>query len=247
MVTRRSIAFAVAALAQQLGAEVLLSSFGRVRRLTERAALGLPRSTEVIELDVTKPADFTRMREQLERRWGRVDGVVHAIAYAPPDAIGGGFLTTPAESAELTFRTSAYSLKALAASLAPLMPPGAAIVGMDFDASCAWPGYDWMGVAKAALESVARYLAVELGRDGVRVNLVSAGPLKTPAAGGLPDFERLADAWGEHAPLGWDTRTPEIVAGTVCFLLSELAGGVTGEIIHVDGGLHATAGLIPLR
>jgi enoyl ACP reductase len=240
--TRSSIAFAVADLAQQLGAEVVLTSFGRMRRLTERAAHGLPRLPEIVELDVTEQSDFTRLHAELELLWGRVDGVVHAIAFAPPDAIGGDFLATPPESAELTFRTSAYSLQALAAALAPLMPAGGSIVGLDFDATRAWPGYNWMGVAKAALESVSRYLALELGGRGIRVNLVSAGPLKTTAARGLPSFEHLAEAWAKYAPLGWDTRTPEVVAGSVCFLLSDLARGVTGEILHVDGGLHAISG-----
>jgi meromycolic acid enoyl-[acyl-carrier-protein] reductase len=240
--TRASIAFAVADLAQQLGAEVVLTSFGRIRRLTERAAHGLSRMPDIVELDVTQQSDFTRLHAELELRWGRVDGAVHAIAFAPPDAIGGDFLATPAESAELAFRTSAYSLQALAACLAPLMPAGASIVGLDFDAARAWPGYNWMGVAKAALESVSRYLALELGARGIRVNLVSAGPLKTIAAGGLPAFEQLADMWAKYAPLGWDPRTPEVVAGSVCFLLSDLARGVTGEILHVDGGLHAVSG-----
>jgi enoyl ACP reductase len=237
--TRASIAFAVAQLAQRCGAEIALTSFGRVRRITERAAQLLDGPPDILELDVTRPADFDALRAELATRWGSVDGVLHAIGFAPPDALGHGFLDTPAESAEQAFRTSAYSFQALASCVAPLMPAGGSIVGLDFDASRAWPGYDWMGVAKAALEAVARYVALELGPRGIRANLVAAGPLKTMAASGIPAFDRLAEAWAQHAPLGWDTASSAGVAGSVCFLLSELAQGVTGEILHVDGGLHA--------
>ena len=169
-----------------------------------------------------------------------MDGVLHAIAFAPEDALGGRFLETPPESAVTAFTTSAFSLKALAVALADLYPEeGAAIVGMDFDASVAWPVYDWMGVAKAALEATARYLARDLGPRRVRVNLVSAGPLGTMAARGIPGFSDLAGAWVRQAPLGWDPDDPVPVASTVCFLLSDMARAITGEILHVDGGFHA--------
>jgi enoyl-[acyl-carrier protein] reductase I len=239
-VTRDSIAWHVAKHAQELGAEVVLTSFGRARRLTERAARALPQPPDVLELDVNRPEDFEALRDELQSRWARVDGVLHAIAFAPEDALGGNFLETPAESAVTAFRTSAYSLKALAVALRDLYPPeGASIVGLDFDASVAWPVYDWMGVAKASLEAVSRYLARDLGPAGVRVNLVSAGPLGTLAARGIPGFSDLADAWERQAPLGWDTEDPTPVAGAVVFLLSQLARGITGEILHVDGGFHA--------
>ena len=237
--TRTSIAFEVARGAQLLGAEVVLTSFGRVRLLTERAARRLPEEVDVLELDVNVPEDFTRLRDQLAERWGRVDGALHAIAFAPPDAMGGNFMTAPAESAELAFRTSAYSFKALAAALAPLMDRGGSIVGLDFDASKAWPSYDWMGVSKAALEAVSRYLARDLGPSGIRVNLVSCGPLKTLAARGVPGFDGLVGLWDAAAPLGWDTEAPQAVAGPVCFLLSDLAAAISGEIVHVDGGMNA--------
>jgi enoyl ACP reductase len=169
-----------------------------------------------------------------------VDGVLHAIAFAPEDALGGRFLSTPPESAITAFQTSAFSFKALAVALADLYPEeGASVVGMDFDASVAWPVYDWMGVAKAALEATSRYLARDLGPRRVRVNLVSAGPLGTIAARGIPGFAQLANAWEKQAPLGWDTDDAAPVAGTVCFLLSDLARAITAEIIHVDGGFHA--------
>jgi enoyl ACP reductase len=241
VMTHRSIAFAVAERAQRAGAEVVLTSFGRARRLTERAAGRLAGSPDVLELDVNDPGHLDALRDELAGRWDGLDGALHAIAYAPADALGGGFLETPPESAEAAFRTSAYSLKALAAALAPLMARdgGGSLVALDFDASVAWPAYDWMGVSKAALEAVARYLARDLGPGGVRVNLISAGPIATPAAGGIPGFDRLAAAWPRQAPLGWDSDDPAPVADAACFLLSELSRGITGEIVHVDGGFHA--------
>jgi enoyl ACP reductase len=239
VITKDSIAFHAAEQAQREGAEVLLTSFGRVRRMTERAAQRLPEPCDVLELDVNKAEDLEAVAAELRERWGSVDGVLHAIAFAPQDALGGKFLTAPAESAMEAFRTSAFSLKALGASLAPLMPRGSSIVGMDFDAAVAWPIYDWMGVAKAALESVSRYLARDLGPQGIRVNLVSAGPLGTVAARGIPGFEQLADLWRRQAPLGWDLDDPVPVARSICWLLSEYAQGISGEIVHVDGGFHA--------
>lgn len=242
VLTRGSIAYTVAERAQQEGAEVVLTGFGRTRRMTERAASRLPDPPEVLELDVNSADDLSALASSLDR----LDGVLHAIAFAPEDALGGNFMSAPPESAELAFRTSAYSYKALAEALAPLMgKQGGSFVGMDFDASVAWPVYDWMGVAKAALESVSRYLARDLGPSGIRVNLVSAGPVETPAAGGIPGFDGLASMWGEQAPLGWDIHDPAPVADTVLFLLSDLSRRITGEIVHVDGGFHAMGA--PLR
>jgi enoyl-[acyl-carrier protein] reductase I len=189
---------------------------------------------------VNEPGDLEALPGLVRERWDRVDGVLHSIAFAPRDAMGGHFLTTSTESAVAAFQTSAYSFKALAVAMADLYPPeGAAIVGLDFDAQVAWPVYDWMGVAKAALEATSRYLARDLGPRRVRVNLVSAGPLGTIAARGIPGFAALAGAWERQAPLGWDTEDAGPVAGAVCFLLSDLSRGVTGEILHVDGGFHA--------
>jgi meromycolic acid enoyl-[acyl-carrier-protein] reductase len=239
VITKDSIAFHAAEQAQREGAEVLLTSFGRVRRMTERAARRLPEPVDVLELDVNSTDDLEALSASLGQRWGSVDGALHAIAFAPEDALGGRFMTAPADSAMQAFQTSAFSLKALGATLAPLMPSGSSIVGLDFDASVAWPVYDWMGVAKAALESVARYLARDLGPQGIRVNLVSAGPLGTVAARGIPGFERLAELWRAQAPLGWDTEDPVPVARAICWLLSEYAQAISGEIVHVDGGFHA--------
>jgi meromycolic acid enoyl-[acyl-carrier-protein] reductase len=240
VITKDSIAFHAASLAQQHGASVVLTSFGRVRRLTERAAARLPEPADVLELDVNRDEDLVSVASELSSRWGGVDGVLHAIAFAPEDALGGRFMTTPPESAAQAFQTSAFSFKALAGALAPLMPDsGGSVVGMDFDAAVAWPIYDWMGVAKAALESVSRYLARDLGPQGVRVNLVAAGPLGTVAARGIPGFDGLASLWARQAPLGWDVSDPEPVANAICWLLSDYSRGITGEIVHVDGGFHA--------
>jgi enoyl-[acyl-carrier protein] reductase I len=240
VINRESIAFEVARQAQEAGAEVVLTGFGRAKRMTERAAQRLPQPPDVLELDVNDPAQLEAVAADLAERWGRVDGILHAIAFAPEDALGGRFLETPPESAAIAFQTSAYSLKALAVALADLFPEeGASVVGMDFDGQVAWPVYDWMGVAKAALEAVARYLARDLGPRGVRVNLVSAGPLGTLAARGIPGFGDLATAWQRQAPLGWDVEDPAPVAAAVLFLLSDLSRAITGEILHVDGGFHA--------
>ena len=240
--TRQSIAFAIAREAQAAGAEVILTSFGRMRSMTERAAARLDGPPDVLELDVNEPEDHHRLALELERRWGGIDGIVHAVAFAPGDALGGNFMNAPDESAMMAFRTSALSLKTLTGALRPLLQRaerGGSVVALDFDATVAWPGYDWMGVAKAGLESVARYLARDLGPEGVRVNLVSAGPLRTVAASGVPGFHLLADRWAEQAPLGWDPTDPEPVAAAACFLLSDGARGISGEMLHVDGGFHA--------
>jgi enoyl ACP reductase len=245
VLTRKSIAYAVAREAQLAGAEVVLTGFGRTRRMTERAASRLPEPPDVLELDVNSEEDLAGLATELEGRWGGLDGILHAIAFAPQDAIGGKFLETPSESAVEAFRTSAYSYQALARHLASLMEKGGSVVGLDFDASVAWPAYDWMGVSKAALEAVNRYLARELGPRGIRANLISAGPIASPAAGGIPGFDELSGSWPEAAPLGWDAEDPTPVARAVCFLLSDWSEAISGELIHVDGGAHAVAGVAP--
>jgi enoyl-[acyl-carrier protein] reductase I len=246
VLTRDSIAYTVAQLAQERGAEIVLTSFGRAMGLTEKSARRLPRPVDVLEMDANDPEQVRAVHHEIERRWGALDGFLHAIAFAPQDALGGNFLNTPWESVSVAVQTSAYSLKAIAAELLPLMDGrGAGIVSLDFDAQVAWPLYDWMGVAKAGLEAVTRYLARDLGRHGVRVNCVSAGPLRTMAAKGIPGFDDLADAWGERAPLGWDTSDPTPVARAAVFLLSDWSSGITGEIVHVDGGYHAIGTTLP--
>ena len=237
--TQASIGFAIAREVQLAGGEVVLTSFGRMRSITERSARRLPEPVDVLELDVSRQEDFDALAEELGRRWGSLDGAVHAVAFAPADCIGGRFLDAPVSSAEIALQVSAVSLKSLAAALLPLFNRGSSLVGLDFDARVAWPAYDWMGVAKAALESVNRYLARDLGAAGVRSNLVAAGPLRTMAATAIPGFSELADLWQLRAPLGWDPDDAVPVAKAVALLLSDWSCGVTGEIVHVDGGAHA--------
>ncbi|MDZ4826644.1 MAG: enoyl-ACP reductase FabI [Actinomycetota bacterium] len=232
-----SIAFAVAKRAQEEGAEVVLTSFGRVMSLTERAARRLPTKPDLVELDVSSQADCDALAERVG---GRLDGVLHAIGFAPESCLGGGFLTAPWEDVAVALQVSAYSLKALAVACRPLMGAGGTIVGLDFDNSrVAWPVYDWMGVAKAAFEATARYLARDLGAEGIRVNLVAAGPIRTVAAKSIPGFERFEEVWTERAPLGWNVKDPEPVAMACVALLSDLFPATTGDVIHVDGGFHA--------
>jgi enoyl-[acyl-carrier protein] reductase I len=242
VLTDRSIAYTVAERAQQEGAEVVLTGFGRALRLTQRIARRLPAEPEVLELDVNEPEQLAAVAAALADRWGRVDGVLHAIAHVAPDGLGGRFMTTPAATAEAAFRTSAYSLQALSGALADLLarsPHGGSVVGLDFDAAVAWPSYDWAGVSKAALEAVSRYVARDLGPRGVRCNLVAAGPLRTMAAGAIDGFDELGAIWEQGAPLGWDLDDAAPVADAALFLLSPLSRAVTGEILHADGGVHA--------
>ena len=244
---RRSIAFSIAEEAQKAGAEIVLTSFGRVMNITKMMAKRLPQTPDVLELDATRPEDAVGVAEELQRRWGRLDGWVHAIAYAPDDALGGNFLATPWESAATAYRVSAFSLKDIAVGLLPVMREhGGSIVALDFDNSVhAWPSYDWMGVSKAALAAVVRYLARDLGRHRIRVNAVSAGPVRTMAARGVPGFDSIGDAWDRRAPLGWDATDPGPVGRTVCALLSDYLPATTGEVIHADGGHHAMGVELP--
>jgi enoyl-[acyl-carrier protein] reductase I len=246
VLTDDSIAFHVARIAQEEGAEVVLTGFGRGLRITERSAQRLPRSADVRELDINDPDHMEALVAYLADTWGAVDGALHAIGYAPDDALGGNFLTTPPQSAATAFTTSAYSYKTLAVGLLPLMEEagGGALVTLDFDNSQAWPAYDWMGVAKAALVAVTRYLARDLGPRGIRVNAVSAGPLSTVAAKSIPGFDRFRKVWDERAPLAWDVGDPDPVARMVCVLLSDWARATSGEVVHVDGGFHAIAAAV---
>ena len=243
VLTDGSIAWHAARIAQEQGAEIVLTGFGRAMRLTERSAKRLPDPPPVLELDINDLDHMEALVADLTDRWGAVDGALHAIAFAPDDALGGNFLDTPADSASAAFLTSAFSYKTLATGLLPLMrnAGGGALVTLDFDNSLAWPSYDWMGVSKSALQSVTRYLARYLGDDGITVNAVSAGPLATIAAKSIPGIEEFINAWHERAPLPWDIHDPEPVARMVCVLLSDWARSTTGEVVHVDGGFHAMA------
>ncbi len=241
VLTDQSLAYGVAELAQKEGAEVVLTGAGRGLSLTRRIAKRLDGSPDVLELDVTSPEQIAAAMEDLTERWGSVDGVLHSIGFAPASCLGGGFLDAPWEDVSTALHVSTFSLKALAAGLLPLFRAagGGSVVGLDFDATKAWPSYDWMGVAKAGLESAARYLAKELGPDHIRVNLVAAGPMRTMAAKSIPGFSAFEDAWAERAPLGWDISDSSSVAKACVALLSDWFPMTTGEIVHVDGGYHA--------
>ena len=243
VLTPQSIAFGIAEQAQLEGAELIFTSFGRPMSLTQRSAKKLSPAPEVLELDVTNPAHFPALTQSLKDRWGRLDGVLHAIAYAPEDALGGKFMSAPWESVQQAFRISAFSFKELAAACAPLMTDGGAMLTLDFDNSTqAWPIYDWMGVCKAALVATTRYLARDLGPKKIRVNALAAGPLATIAAKGIPGFKHLENKWNRQAPLGWDARNDAChlaVARTAVAMLSDAMAYTTGEVVHVDGGYHA--------
>ncbi len=241
VLTDSSIAFHVAKVAQQEGATVVLTGYGRLS-LVERIAKRLPDPPPVLELDVTDPDHLDSLTERASAYVDRLDGVVHAIGYAPQEALGGNFLNTTWDDVATAVQVSTYSLKSLAVAALPMMTGGGSIVGLDFDASVAWPGYDWMGVAKAGLESCSRYLARDLGGKGIRVNLVSAGPLRTMAAKSIPGFDRFEGLWGERAPLGWNMTDPEPAARACVALLSDWFPATTAEIVHVDGGAHAMGG-----
>ncbi len=239
VLTDASLAFAVARLAQEQGAEVVLTGAGRGLSLTQRTARKLPVEPEVLEFDVTSAEQAEALRDRLAERWGRVDGALHAIGFAPEVCLGEDFLAAQWSDVSVAMEISAYSLKTVAEVVAPLMTNGGSIVGLDFDARFAWPAYNWMGVAKAALESASRYLARSLGPDGVRVNMVAAGPIRTIAAKSIPGFAEFEDAWETRSPLGWDVNDTEPVARACVALLSDWFPATTGEMVHVDGGYHA--------
>ena len=239
VLTEASIAFAVARLAQEEGASVVLTGFGRGLSITTRIAGRLPQPAPVLELDVTDQDHLDGLAGQLEAELGGCDGVLHAIGFAPEAALGGKFMTATWADVATAVQVSTYSLASLARAVLPAMGDNGSIVGLDFDATVAWPAYDWMGVAKAGLESCSRYLARELGPRGVRCNLVAAGPLKTMAAKSIPGFEEFEQVWGDRAPLGWDVADTEPAARACLALLSDWFPATTGEIVHVDGGVHA--------
>jgi enoyl ACP reductase len=247
VLTDASLAFSVARLAQEEGAEVVLSGAGRALSLTRRTARKLPHEPEVLEIDVTSPEQLQAAGAALAANWDRLDGLLHAIGFAPPDCLGSGMFAAGWEDVSTALNISTYSLKALVEAFLPLLEAagkdgGASVVGLDFDATVAWPVYDWMGVAKAGLESLSRYLAKELGSRGIRVNLVAAGPIRTMAAKSIPGFSAFEDTWADRAPLGWDIHDSTAVAKACLALFSDLFPMTTGEIVHVDGGVHAVGG-----
>ena len=246
VVTTDSIAFASAAAAIRAGGEIVLSALGRDRERAEGAAAQLPGTVAVLEADLTEPDHVDALAGAITERWGGLDGALHAVAFAPRAALAGDFLATEIDAVSRAFHASTHSYASLARLVTELAPStGGAIVGLDFDAGGAWPVYNWMGVCKAGLEAVSRYVARDLGRHRIRSNLVAAGPIHSRAAGGIPEFERLTSAWDAQAPLRWDPDDSAPVADAVCFLLSDLGRMITGEILHVDGGYHAMSA--PLR
>jgi meromycolic acid enoyl-[acyl-carrier-protein] reductase len=239
VLTDASLAYGVARMSLDQGADIVLTGAGRALSLTQRTARKLGDAIDVFELDVTVPDHVESVRDAVAHKWGRVDGVLHAIGFAPPSCLGDDFLGAPWEDVAVAMHISAYSLKTLADAFVPLMPPGGAFVGLDFDNRQAWPAYNWMGVAKSALQSVNRYLARQLGPQQIRFNLVAAGPVRTMAAKSIPGFSLFENTWDGRAPLGWDVNDAEPVARACVALLSEWFPATTGEIVHVDGGYHA--------
>ena len=242
VVNDESIAFAIARRAQDLGAEIALSAFPRDLDQARAAAAQLDGPVQVVACDLTREEDVAALSAAIGDLWGGLDGALHAVAFAPRAALGGDMLATPPGDVTIAFQTSCVSYAALARVLRDLAPAGGgSLVGLDFDAAGAWPVYNWMGVCKAGLEAASRYVARDLGPAGIRSNLIAAGPIHTRAAGGIPDFGVLLDAWERRAPMAWDARDTAPVADAACFLFSDLARAVTGEILHVDGGYHAMA------
>jgi enoyl-[acyl-carrier protein] reductase I len=241
ILTDDSMAFAAAQVAQRAGAEILLTSVGRAMSITQRVARKLDTVPDVLDMDVNDDAQIAAVAAELTNRWGKVDGVLHSIGFMPQGGLGGRFLETSWDDVAVGFRTSAFSLKALATGMLEPMKAagGASVVSLTFDGRFAWPIYDWMGVAKAGLEAVTRYLARDLGPHGIRVNTVSAGPIRTMAGKNIPGFDKLAGAWLNRSPLGWSLTDATPVGQMVCFLLSDWSSMTTGEMIHVDGGYHA--------
>ena len=240
VLTDASLAFGVAKLAQEEGAQVVLTGAGRGLSLTQRTARKRPQEAPVFEFDVTDPAHVESVRESVKAHWGAVDGVLHSIGFAPANCLGEDIMEAQWSDVSVAIQVSAYSLKTLADAFVPLMTSGGSFVGLDFDNTVAWPAYNWMGVAKSALESTSRYLARGLGPQNIRFNLIAAGPVKTMAAKSIPGFKKFEDVWDDRSPLGWDVTDSLPVAKSCVALLSDYFPATTGEIIHVDGGYHAT-------
>jgi enoyl-[acyl-carrier protein] reductase I len=244
VLTDDSLAFGIAKRALEEGATIALSGFGRGTSITRRTAKKLGDVGEIIELDVTSPDEIQAAVEEVTTRFGRLDGLVHAIGYAPSSCLGSGMFLAPYEDVSAAMHASTFSLAALVGAFRPLLQKsealgGASVVALDFDGTRAYPMYDWMGVMKAALESLGRYLAREVGPDKIRVNMLAAGPIRTVAAKSIPSFSIFEDTWGERAPLGWDVHDASAVADTAIALLSPLLRATTASVIHVDGGVHA--------
>ena len=242
ILTDKSIAFSAAKIALDNGASIIATGFGDGFRITQRAVKRLNGEIKVLEMDIQKTEQVQDVVEFVKDNFGKIDGILHAIAFSPTEAMGGNFLNTKAEDATKSFEVSAFSLKTITNEFLPVLNEGSSIVAVDFDNSQAWPGYDWQGVAKSSLQSIVRYLAYYVGKNNIRVNAVASGPLATTAAKNIPGFSSMNSDWNERAPLGWDTKNSEPVGKAINFLLSDYSEAITGEIIHVDGGAHAIGG-----
>ena len=242
ILTDKSIAYASAQVALENGAQVVATGFGKGLRITERAVKRLSDDIQVYEMDIQNPEQVDTAVVNIKENFGSLDGILHAIAFSPTEAMGGNFMNTKVEDALTSFEVSAFSLKTLSQGFSPILNNPGSIVALDFDNTQAWPGYDWQGVAKSSLQSIVRYLAFYMGKEGVRVNAVASGPLATTAAKNIPGFTDMNDEWDQRAPLGWDSKNAIPVAKVVNFLLSEFSEAVSGEIIHADGGAHSVGG-----
>jgi enoyl ACP reductase len=242
ILTDKSIAYASAQVALENGAQVVATGFGKGLRITERAVKRLSDDIQVYEMDIQNPEQVDTTVVNIKENFGSLDGILHAIAFSPTEAMGGNFMNTKVEDALTSFEVSAFSLKTLSQAFSPILNNPGSIVALDFDNTQAWPGYDWQGVAKSSLQSIVRYLAFYMGKEGIRVNAVASGPLATTAAKNIPGFTDMNDEWDQRAPLGWDSKNAIPVAKVVNFLLSEFSEAVSGEIIHADGGAHSVGG-----
>jgi len=242
ILTDKSIAYASAQVALENGAQVVATGFGKGLRITERAVKRLSDDIQVYEMDIQNPEQVDTTVVNIKENFGSLDGILHAIAFSPTEAMGGNFMNTKVEDALTSFEVSAFSLKTLSQGFSPILNNPGSIVALDFDNTQAWPGYDWQGVAKSSLQSIVRYLAFYMGKEGIRVNAVASGPLATTAAKNIPGFTDMNDEWDQRAPLGWDSKNAIPVAKVVNFLLSEFSEAVSGEIIHADGGAHSVGG-----
>ncbi|NEC09478.1 enoyl-ACP reductase FabI [Streptomyces sp. SID7909] len=243
VLTEPSMGFQIAKSVMDRGGDVIVANApGRPSSIMKRIVTRLPKPpVDCLEADITNDEDLAELARNIGKHWDRLDGVVHAVAFAPADALGGNFLNTPFESVATAMSVSAFSLKSLTAHVLPLLEQAerASVVSLTFNATVAWPVYDWMGPVKAALESTNRYLARDLGAKGIRVNAVDSGPITTMAGKSIPGFDSLAEAWPQRAPLGWDTSDASPVADTVAFLLGDDSRAITGQVLHVDGGFSA--------
>ncbi len=235
---RWSIAWAVARAFSREGARVVFTFQGERQEKDVRELAGTLPDSVVLPCDVTRDEELARLGEAVKERTGGVDGLVHSLAFANREDLSGAFLDTSRTGFALALDVSAYSLVATARHLAPALSPGAAIVTLTYLGSTrVMPNYNVMGVAKAALEASVRYLASDLGPRGIRVNAISAGPIKTASARAIQGFSKILEVMEQRAPLRRNTDPME-VADAAVFLASPLARGITGEVLFVDNGFH---------